>query len=403
MLSQRKQYNDRQQSWPRGDKRNDGQQWGPATQVSVPMSTAAKMGLQNAPRHGPANGSFLRAAGPISQLQEYVQSDWLHPVPSHRPILHWSFDTRMGTSMILEFRAMVSFTLEGVLHHAAGSWQTSKKSAQRDAAQRVLWLAMDQWSKYSTDGGSTKTYNAIKGNCEGNPERTLELFATLLPKAGTKNKRGLDWRTFASEEDGYKHFQAVAEFDIFGVRHTFPGSFCRSKAEARDDCARRVLWYIKCPGYESEFEVDCDSVIFSEPPPLPAESLWQRDGNNVEADVANEAQRLIAEQKTLLMRVQNRLQKAYVHQLPTGASVWDWSYEFSSDSKDKLCRAWVKIHIADKEFKGDWCRGQKKAQFDACERVQEFLDALEAKKENNNADDQDEDVEKDEHWQNGVN
>eukprot|EP00746_Dinoflagellata_sp_MGD_P016104 gnl/MRDRNA2_/MRDRNA2_136164_c0_seq1.p1 gnl/MRDRNA2_/MRDRNA2_136164_c0~~gnl/MRDRNA2_/MRDRNA2_136164_c0_seq1.p1 ORF type:complete len:412 (-),score=84.03 gnl/MRDRNA2_/MRDRNA2_136164_c0_seq1:374-1438(-) len=344
------------------------------TQASLPMSSAAKVG-------NPRNGTFLRAAGPISQLQEYVQSDWLHPVPSHRPILHWSFDTRMGHSMILEFRAMVSFTLEGILHHAAGSWQTSKKSAQRDAAQRVLWLAMDQWSKYSNDGGSAKTYNEIKMNCEGNPERTLEMFAAMLPKPGTvgakgKNQKTMDWRMVS--EDG-KNFQAVADFDIFGVRHTFPGSFCRSKAEAKDDCARRILWYLKCPGYENEFEVDCDSVIFSEPPPLPNESLWQRDGNNVEVDVASDAQRLIAEQKTLLMRVQNRLQKAYVHQLPTGASVWDWSYEFSSDAKDKLCRAWVKIHIADKEFKGDWCRGQKKAQFDACERVQEFLDTLEAK------------------------
>jgi hypothetical protein len=109
------------------------------------------------------------------------------------------------------------------------------------------------------------------------------------------------------------------------------------------------------------------------------ESEWQRDGNVAEADVQNDAQRAIAEQKTLLMRVQNRLQKAYVHQLPPGASVWEWSYEFSADAKDKLCRAWVKIHIANQEFKGDWCRGQKKAQFDACEKVQEFLDTLEGK------------------------
>jgi hypothetical protein len=181
-----------------------------------------------------------------------------------------------------------------------------------------------------------------------------------------------------AEEDRNK-FQAVAEFDIFGVRHTFPGGLCRSKVEAKEDCARRVLWYLKCPGYESEFEVDCESCIFSEPPPLPSETLWHRDGTHTEVDVASDAQRLIAEQKTLLMRVQNRLQKAYVHQLPAGASVWDWSYEFSSDAKDKLCRAWVKIHIADKEFKGEWCRGQKKAQFDACERVQEFLDTIEAR------------------------
>merc|ERR1719191_2311998 len=117
----------------------------------------------NQSRNGP-NGTVLRAAGPISQLQEFVQSDWLHPVPSHRPILHWNFDTRMGHAMILEFRAMVSFTLEGVLHHAAGTWRTSKKVAQRDAAERVLWLAMDQLSKYSAKGGTRKTFSEMKLN-----------------------------------------------------------------------------------------------------------------------------------------------------------------------------------------------------------------------------------------------
>lgn len=372
MLSNRPQYQQRQPSWHHGDKR-DGQQWGAITQAQ-PMSTIAKEGSH------PRNAGSLRAAGPISQLQEYVQSDWLHPVPSHRPILHWSFDTRMGHSMVLEFRAMVSFTLEGVLHHAAGSWQTSKKSAQRDAAQRVLWLAMDQWGKYSDDGGSAKVFNQI--NVEAQPEKTLELLTALFPGAGLtaikgKNQRNLDWRIVTDNKDINK-FQAVADLELFGVRHTFPGTFCRSKAEAKEDCARRILWYLKCPGYENDFEVDCDSLSVSEPPPLPTESLWPRDGSNPEIDAASDAQRQIAEQKTLLMRVQNRLQKAFVHQLPAGASVWDWSYEFSPDAKDKLCRAWVKIHIANKEFKGDWCRGQKRAQFDACERVQEFLDQLEA-------------------------
>lgn len=262
--------------------------------------------------------------------------------------------------MVLEFRAMVSFTLEGVLHHAAGSWQTSKKSAQRDAAQRVLWLGMDQWSSYSAEGGAATTFNDMKVNGEANAERALELVAALLPSAPGVQQKPLQWR-FAACDKGSKNFQAVAEFEIFGVHHTFPGGFCRSKAAAKQDCARRVLWYLKCPGYDTDFVVTSDSLMASEAPPLPSESEWQRDSNSAtEANVNNDARRLIADQKTLLMRVQNRLQKAYVHQLPSGASVWDWSYEFSADAKDKLCRAWVKIHIANKEFKGDWCKGQKK-------------------------------------------
>jgi hypothetical protein len=380
----KQQFPNYQQSWPRNDKR-DGQQWGGMSRTQAqPMSMSP---MNNGSQSG--NGTVLRAAGPISQLQEYVQSDWLHPVPSHRPILHWNFDNRMGHAMVLEFRAMVSFTLEGVLHHAAGSWQTSKKSAQRDAAQRVLWLAMDQWSGYSGKGGTPKAFNELRVNGEASAERTLELLIPSLPQPASvignhnKHQKPLHWRFSSDGKDGRngsKTFQAIAEFEIFGVRHTFPGGFCGSKGEAKEDCARRILWYLKCPGYDSDFEVNSDSLNVSEPPPLPLESEWQRDGNAVDADVPNDAQRMIAEQKTLLMRVQNRLQKAYVQQLPPGASVWEWSYEFSADAKDiKLCRAWVKIHIADREFKGDWCRGQKKAQFDACERVQEFLDSLEGK------------------------
>jgi len=351
IMASRQQYHQYQQSWNHGDSQSG---------------------------NGPS-GKLLRAAGPISQLQEFVQSDWLHPVPSHRPILHWSFDTRMGHAMVLEFRATVSFTLEGVLHHSAGSWQTAKKSAQRDAAQRVLWLAMDQWSKYSSEGGARKTFNEMNLNGEANVERILEYMVARLPRvpgAPNRQQKLVTWRFGADKEDS-KSFQAVAEFDIFGVRHTFPGGFSRSKADAKEDCARRILWYLKCPGYISEFDVDREAAVLSEPPPLPSESEWQRDGYNAEAIVANDTQRAIAEQKTLLMRVQNRLQKAYVHQLPPGASVWDWSYEFSADNKEKLCRAWVTIHIANKEFKGDWCRGQKRAQIDACERVQNFLDSLE--------------------------
>merc|ERR1719272_787278 len=92
----------------------------------------------------PPAGAPSRGGGPISELQEYVQRDRRFPVSSHRPILKWEWNTRMANAVTLEFRATVSFILEGVPHHAAGAWHTSKKSAQRDAAERVLVMLKDQ-------------------------------------------------------------------------------------------------------------------------------------------------------------------------------------------------------------------------------------------------------------------
>lgn len=52
--------------------------------------------------------------------------------------LRWTFDTHMADNTNLEFRAQVSFLLDGVPHHVAGAWQQSKKLAQRDCAERCL-------------------------------------------------------------------------------------------------------------------------------------------------------------------------------------------------------------------------------------------------------------------------
>merc|ERR1712196_23535 len=51
----------------------------------------------------------------------------------------------MASKAALEYRATVTFYLEGVPHHAAGIWQASKKRAQRDAAHRVLSFFVGRW------------------------------------------------------------------------------------------------------------------------------------------------------------------------------------------------------------------------------------------------------------------
>jgi len=78
------------------------------------------------------------------------------------------------------------------------------------------------------------------------------------------------------------------------------------------------------------------------------------------------------------MRLQNRLQRLVAKQLPQNTSVWEWSYEYSGDDDTcPLCRAQVQLAVFDKVFVGEWCRGQKAAQLDACNSVKAFLDSEE--------------------------
>merc|ERR1719382_1145445 len=83
----------------------------------------------------PSGSPSALCRGPISQLQEYVQeaSKSTCALPANFSVLQWDLSTR-ASSANLEFRATVSFFLEGVPHHVAGVWKPSKKVAQRDAA-----------------------------------------------------------------------------------------------------------------------------------------------------------------------------------------------------------------------------------------------------------------------------
>ena len=89
----------------------------------------------------PSGSPSALCRGPISQLQEYVQeaSKSTCALPANFSVLQWDLSTR-ASSANLEFRATVSFFLEGVPHHVAGVWKPSKKVAQRDAAERALEL-----------------------------------------------------------------------------------------------------------------------------------------------------------------------------------------------------------------------------------------------------------------------
>jgi len=304
--------------------------------------------------------------GPISQLQEYVQSSRQFPVPPHRPILQFSYDTRMGDSICLEFRSIVAFFLEGVPHHVAGSWRSSKKAAQRDTCEGALQLFVASWGEHLLEAAAHhgqrepvqaqletgRVDTSSRGPGKADVVRTLEHFT-----GGDGLRWNLQWEGATC--------QAIVEVNLRDVCHKFPGAVCESEDAARADTARRVLWYLQCPGYEDLFEPSSDFH----------EKLGTPLLNWAISDLAEGSACRVAERKTLLMRVQNRLQQTYARQLESGKSVWEWRYQTESPGPgcQPWCRATVRILVTGHEFHGDWHLGQREAQIDVCQHLSAFL------------------------------
>jgi len=341
----------------------------PPCQMFAPQEM---QGYPSSKRARPSPQALERAGGPISLLQEFVQGgDRRFPVPANRPILQWQFDTRMATAVKLEFRATVSFLLEGVPHHAAGGWHSSKKAAQRDAAERILGFLHGHWVDFSANCKSKVA--ATDRQCTPEPEAAADRLAAFCASLSDNcNGDPLQWRCHSSGEG----CQALVDLNIFGgMVHTLQGDVCPDFASAREDTARRALWYLQCPGFENAFKVS-EEAVAEETLAVPPESDWQRNG--AERDQLSESQQRAAEQKTLIMRLQNRLQRLFAKQLPQNNSVWEWFYDYSSeDAVVPLCRARVRLSVVNREFEGRWCQGQKAAQLDVCSNVEAFLDSEE--------------------------
>jgi hypothetical protein len=159
---------------------------------------------------------------------------------------------------------------------------------------------------------------------------------------------------------------------LLGVPHKFAGTFKPSEAEAHVDTARRTLWYLQQPGFQDDFE----------PKPLEHnENRIAAPPSNWALEASTEAALEVAERKTAIMRVQNRLQQQFSRTLRPGQSVWEWSYE--TDPEDTqwppVYRASVTVPVVGKTFRGDWARGQRDAQLLAIQKVTRLLDELETK------------------------
>jgi hypothetical protein len=161
---------------------------------------------------------------------------------------------------------------------------------------------------------------------------------------------------------------AMVEIAVLGVLHTFSGQLCEDYEAAEEDVAKRVLWYLRAPGSEDAFEPDEDYARkAAQLIPGPPKADWVKDG--VRKDE-------VAERKTTIMLVQNRLQHIFAQQIDAGMSVWHWSYERGRHhgADPRLIRAKVTVPMVGRQFVGNWMVGHKNAQIDACSKVAEFLD-----------------------------
>eukprot|EP00747_Dinoflagellata_sp_TGD_P179571 gnl/TRDRNA2_/TRDRNA2_30599_c0_seq1.p1 gnl/TRDRNA2_/TRDRNA2_30599_c0~~gnl/TRDRNA2_/TRDRNA2_30599_c0_seq1.p1 ORF type:complete len:343 (+),score=48.01 gnl/TRDRNA2_/TRDRNA2_30599_c0_seq1:99-1127(+) len=255
--------------------------------------------------------------GPISQLQEFVQCSKKFPVGSHRQILQWDFEMQQtgGAHM---FCATVAFLLEGVPHHVKGTWQSSKKLAQRDSAERALGLFVGRWGELLSvndfdDGAASSTTcsgessepartssdsslpaaatsppKTEKASCEYDVQVLEDFCRTGLPQLSSgeascdgdlSEQSALPLWSTESRGNVYQAFVQVA---MLGVPHTFGGAVCSSPEAARADTARRMLWYLQCPGYEEAFELNMSSLEQSTIPAPPA-ACWQQGSKDAVA------------------------------------------------------------------------------------------------------------------------
>jgi len=301
--------------------------------------------------------------GVISVLQEFVQCSRQFSAPQHRPILQWSFDSRMTALASLEFRGTVAFLLDGVPHHIAGTWHPSKKFAQRDTADRALAFFVGRWGEQLLS--EHKRFGEPKSDVSKTAASDVQVLEDFCRSSSSCAGAAPKWSSRLDE----RGWSAQAEMPVLGVLHKFAGVAKGTEDAAMEDVARRVLWYLQCPGYEDAFAPDAEApaVTAKEIPAPPA--YWASD----EA----EGQALqMAERKTALMRVQNRLQQEFARRLRVGQSVWEWSFE--TDEQDQawppLCRATVVVPLMGRQFTGGWARGQRDAQLEAVSLLGSFID-----------------------------
>eukprot|EP00439_Symbiodinium_sp_Y106_P066407 s1553_g10.t2 len=167
-----------------------------------------------------------------------------------------------------------------------------------------------------------------------------------------------------------QEFRMVLCFELNRVPHQFAGAWCTSVSDAVSDAAQRVLWYF---GLGTGFQGTSLSTTAQAAEPLPPQLLSPKEiGTSPGASVGSEPRHPV-EDKTILMQVQNMLQKTFSKDTAAGEKVWVWTYE-PSPADPQVFRAIAQVPAIGRTFQGDWCRGKKFAQRNACLAVKAFLE-----------------------------
>lgn len=316
-------------------------------------------------------GENKGADNAVSALQELIQS--ASSFSPHTKILTWGFEQQLEKGT-LEFRATVSFVLADVPHHFCGGWQTSKKKAQRDAAERVTqYLQHSGRQRQAYQQGTPPSHTSMG---EGSlPSEALQELKAVLNDTPFEGDPYCEWKIEDQAGSDGTEYRATVSFYINEVPHHFCGAWTSDSnpvaglKAAKQDCVERVLWYFG--EGEENFGLPEGSTLTLQPPP--AQIVQPSDPAQAEKQAEKQGPQL--EDKTILMQVQNTLQKRFAKDTPPGERVWVWSYE-GDDTDPQLFRARVDIPSWGRTFFGGWCRGKKLAQRNACLVVKDKLDEL---------------------------
>lgn len=210
-----------------------------------------------------------RRSSAISALQELVQSSTFFSLPTEVPVLQWQHEHR-ALHHGHEIRASCAFLIDGIPHCVVGGWCSTKVLARRECAERALGLFMHRWAVLGLQDANVTASSVEPPGEEITDLAALQYFCLrFAPLGGVLPKETFHW-----EDD---LCQCTIRVHLFSVPHHFPGQPKPSAEEAADDTARRILWYLRCPGYETAFAVDLEeSCALSHVPGLAVLPSWEQ-------------------------------------------------------------------------------------------------------------------------------
>jgi len=197
-------------------------------------------------------------AAAVSTLQAFVQGR--SPFTPHQKVLTWSFEEADDTAST-KFRATVSFEMQERNHTLKGGWQSSKKKAQRDCAEKVLWFFQSALPMTEQHRVVDKEVDQEKTEAEESMDdltrciRTISHASAVVP--------ALKWSFETSTKEHHIKHRATVAFGLNGQAHHYCGGWQCSKAKAQKDTADRVAVHLRRSAAQPAWQPVESSQAFS--------------------------------------------------------------------------------------------------------------------------------------------